>query len=342
MPLLRGRHPREMRPRDARARGVAHAEAQRIARVATDRCIDGAGAARHAEHDGPVFAITVRACNWRTRSRLGGERLGDDHQARGVGIQSMHDSRARHVRQRAAQCASRPLSSVPAPVTRRGVHDQSGRLVDHDDMVVLVHERERHRLRAYRLFASGAGGGSTSIRSPSDKFVALANRAAIDADGRVLDPLLEAAARHVGHQSRQGLVQPLAGMTRVDTEAPRERRIAIRVGVVDSPRAERPSPDDILRVLQEDGIRDGSPFRTADRAAGGRGSRRCSRPRCSPAAAGSASTFGSRRPDRQLGRGQIVRRGPRWNWAMAPGRRRATVTRSSSRAIRSAGMRSRR
>ena len=44
------------------------------------------------------------------------------------------------------QCASSALTRVPVGVAGRGMDDQPGRLVDHDEVLVLEHDAERDGL----------------------------------------------------------------------------------------------------------------------------------------------------------------------------------------------------
>ena len=67
--------------------------------------------------------------------------LGDHQQPRGVAVQAVHDPGAVRVITAGGAVRER-LRKRPALMPARGVHDHPGRLVDHDQGVVLVCNRE--------------------------------------------------------------------------------------------------------------------------------------------------------------------------------------------------------
>jgi hypothetical protein len=77
---------------------------------------------------------------------MGRLRLGDHQQTRGVAVQAMDDPGpllpAEQGPDRAA--LAEPVGERPIRVTRSGVDDQAGRLVDHREPLVLVHNHEIH------------------------------------------------------------------------------------------------------------------------------------------------------------------------------------------------------
>src|SRR5881397_2233426 len=102
---------------------------------ACDRApLDGAG-------ESPVREITLR----------------DDEQPRGVAVETMHDAGpalARAFRQRRPSPHEHVHETV-APVAGTGVHDESRRLVEHREMLVLVDEIQRsveRRVTAWGFF----------------------------------------------------------------------------------------------------------------------------------------------------------------------------------------------
>lgn len=87
--------------------------------------------------------------------------------------------------------------------------DEAGRLVDDDDRVVLVDDRQRHRLRRERELLGQQLGQQLDRRAERHGLPDLRRRAA-DAHAVRLDPLLQAAARELGKQLRERLVEALA------------------------------------------------------------------------------------------------------------------------------------
>ena len=93
--------------------------------------------------------------------------LGDDHQSRRAAVEPMHDARPLLAAD-AAQIVDMMQQRVDqraAGVAGRRMHDHSGRLVDDDEIAVLVDDRQRQRLRLRRRSAAGSGM-STVIDCP--------------------------------------------------------------------------------------------------------------------------------------------------------------------------------
>ena len=76
--------------------------------------------------------------------------LGDHQEAARVLVEPVHDARPPHAadaRQAVAAMGDERVDERAARMPRRRMHDEPGRLVDHDEVVVLVDDRERDRLR---------------------------------------------------------------------------------------------------------------------------------------------------------------------------------------------------
>jgi len=91
------------------------------------------------------------------------------------------------------------------------MHDEAGRLVDDDDGVVLVDDVQFHRFRRVGRILG------RRLRHDGDRLVAIGRalalrRLAVDEDVAFVEPLLQAAARELGHQPGHDLVQPLAAV----------------------------------------------------------------------------------------------------------------------------------
>jgi hypothetical protein len=97
------------------------------------------------------------------------------------------------------------------------MHHQAGRLVDHQDMLVLVNDVQVHRLRREsRIFRR-------FLRRDDNAFVAVgrvlaAGRLAVDQDMAAVEPQLQAAARKLRHQAGDDLVEALAARVGLELE----------------------------------------------------------------------------------------------------------------------------
>ena len=86
--------------------------------------------------------MTLRACSWRTRSVCAASVLRDDQEAARVLVEAVHDAGARHAGER-GRVREQGVEQRSAPVAAAGVHDQPRRLVDDEERVVFVDDRER-------------------------------------------------------------------------------------------------------------------------------------------------------------------------------------------------------
>ena len=107
-----------------------------------------------------------------------------------------------------------------ARMPRRRMHDEPGRLVDHDEVVVLVDDRERDRLRL-RLGRHRRRHDERDARARARLERRIAHDGVVDGDAPVADQRLQAAARQVGEGARQDAVEPLRrAIVRDDEIAP--------------------------------------------------------------------------------------------------------------------------
>ena len=144
------------------------------------------------------------------------DRARDDHRAARVLVEPMHDARARDAREFRVAVQQRVEQRAVAVAGAR-VHDEPGRLVDHDHGVVLVQDRERQRLRL--VGERGAGRvGHEHDAFPAGELALRRGRRAVDADAAVVDPRLQAAAGVLGQEARERLVEAQPGAFRRDDE----------------------------------------------------------------------------------------------------------------------------
>jgi hypothetical protein len=104
---------------------------------------------RHAREDGQILLLDVARLKLRGECVVRLIILGHDDDAAGVAVEPMHDTGPRRpatATERAevmGECAGQ--RSFPMPL--RGVDDHAGCFIDHDDRVILVHDRKRDILR---------------------------------------------------------------------------------------------------------------------------------------------------------------------------------------------------
>jgi hypothetical protein len=160
---------------------------------------------------------------------LGGERraerrvraiaLGDDHRAAGVLVEPVDDAGA----ERAADPAEVPamkqqrVDQRAAGMSGRGMHDQAGRLVDGDQVGVLVQHGERQVL-GDQLDRLGGRDVDLDRVAGAHPLAGLGDRRAMDPDLRAVDQPLDPGARQRGDDRGDQRVDPLAGTLGVDGE----------------------------------------------------------------------------------------------------------------------------
>ena len=138
-PVAGRRRPAVRRPRPSAVRSL---------RVAPDGRLDPADrrgdAALHQRQVGLADAARLELGHQR---RLGGVVAGDDQQARGVAVEAVDDARPRDARDAAVVVAARQqgVDERAPPVPGRRVDDQAGRLVDDQQVVVLVDDLDLDR-----------------------------------------------------------------------------------------------------------------------------------------------------------------------------------------------------
>src|SRR6185437_4302403 len=127
-------------------------------RVAADRRVDDPSRSRRGAPDKREIAALERAGATMVGELLGESAmrligLGDDHQPARILVEAMHDAGPRHpadAREALAAMGDQRIDESSLPVAGAGVHDEAGRLVDHDQRVVLVEDVERDLLRTER------------------------------------------------------------------------------------------------------------------------------------------------------------------------------------------------
>ena len=153
---------------DRLAAALAHRHLVARARVAVDRLVDGAARpVRHAPDEGQIAALAAARCGRgrRTGRRAPGGRGRSWRPPSGRWCPCRAGARCRAASPRrcpdrlAPQWAISALTSVPVQLPAAGMDHQAGRLVDDDEVVVLVDDVERDVLRpAARRLCGGRQG----------------------------------------------------------------------------------------------------------------------------------------------------------------------------------------
>ena len=121
----------------------------------------------------------------------------------------MHDAGARNGGE-LRRVVQQGIQQRALPVAAARMHHQAGRLVDDEDVRVLVQDRQRDVLRLlHRLFRQGSGFQRDAFAAPH---LALGiGRRIVQTDFSLFHPGGKAAARMFGQQPRQRLVEAQAG-----------------------------------------------------------------------------------------------------------------------------------
>ena len=154
--------------------------------------------------------------------------FGHDQEAARILVQAMHDARARdggELRSVVQQCVGKRAVAVAAA----RVNDQAGRLVDHQYRLVLVHDRQRQRLRRERG-SSGIGQWMHQDMLAAADLAARVRRLACEQYAAGVDPGADPAARVLGQQLCERPIQPHA--REVDGYGQRETVAGRCVGVI--------------------------------------------------------------------------------------------------------------
>ena len=128
--------------------------------------------------------------------------LGHDEQAGGVLVEPMHDARPLHAadaRQAVAAMGDERVHERAGLMSRRRVDDQPGRLVDDDEVVVLVHDGKIDGFRL-RLGRHRGGLDEHELRAGDRPSIGIERRDAVDRYTAVPDERLQPARERSGHR----------------------------------------------------------------------------------------------------------------------------------------------
>ena len=130
-----------------------------IRRIAADRRVNPAPGLHDAPDQRDVFLLDLAIVKLARQLLMRGVVLGDDHQARGAAIEPVHDARPFLAADAAeiVDVMEQRVHQRAARVAGGRMHDHAGRLVDDDDVAVLVDDRQRQRFRAAAPASTGSG-----------------------------------------------------------------------------------------------------------------------------------------------------------------------------------------
>src|SRR5690625_91619 len=185
-----------------------HRLADAVARMPSDRRVHGAAGDQGALDHGLVLPGHLVPRKHGHQARVRGQRPRHHHQAGGVLVQAVHDARARQVGQRRI-VVQQPVQQRAVGVAGARVHDQAGRLGQHQQVGILVADVQVHGLRAQGHFR-------LQLRLQDDDLAAVHALArygggAVDMHAAGLDPRRQPRSRIIGEHLRQSPIQALSG-----------------------------------------------------------------------------------------------------------------------------------
>jgi hypothetical protein len=121
----------------------------------------------------------------------------------------MNDAGARE-RGQCRRMVEKRVQQRPVAIAAAGMHDQSRRLVDDQNGVVFVHDRELDRLRGVGNRPRFNGHIDDDPLSAAESLLTLGDRA-VERDTACIDPILEPAPRMLGTEPRERLVEAQPG-----------------------------------------------------------------------------------------------------------------------------------
>ena len=173
-----------------------------------DRRVNGAARGYHAVYDGLVFTLDRALLQRFNEVLVRPEAARDHHQPGRILVQPVHNAGPRDAAEPGVEVQQR-VDQRAVCVPGRGVNHQARGLVQHDNVFILVHDVQRHRLR------SNLATLVVRLKIQLQRFIARKPcpglyRGTIQQDPAVTDPLLQSAARVFREHARQCCVQPLS------------------------------------------------------------------------------------------------------------------------------------
>ena len=173
-----------------------------------DRLVDGAAALDLAAYQRLVVAFDGARLQLAHEVGLRFQRLGDNHQAARILVEAVHDAGARDVVQ-LRQVVQQGVEQGAAPVAVARMDDESGRLVEDEQRLVLIDDIERNVLGRRRLGPFVRRLGDADLLAAPEFVLGLGERGAGHVDAPFADPALQPAARMLRQQAGENLVETL-------------------------------------------------------------------------------------------------------------------------------------
>ncbi len=180
---------------------------------------------RHAPDEGEIAALQRAGAavigELRGQPPVRAVGLGDDHQAGGVLVEPVHDARPLHAAdagQAVAAMGDQRVDQRARPVAGGRMHDEAARLVDDDEVVVLVDDGERDGLAfgLRRLRPRGTADGDRL--AGVDAVAGIADRAPADRDFAVEDEGFQSRPRQIADFRREEAVEPFTRLALGDDD----------------------------------------------------------------------------------------------------------------------------
>ena len=197
--------------RQRRATALLHRHLRALGAVSADGLVHHTATGHRAHAYGAILAGDPPRFQITHQMRVSGDRLGDQQQAAGVLVEAMQDPAARQFG-KCRQIGQQAVLQRAGRIARPGVYDEAGRLVDHQHIAVFVHDAERHgfRLSAVRRFRGcDFEHHPLAGQHPGTRF----RQGIIEPHVAIENPLLDAAARVIGQQAGQHLIEPVTILT---------------------------------------------------------------------------------------------------------------------------------
>ena len=189
-----------------------------VPRVASDVAFDPAlGRTRHPPDHCLVGPIDRAVGELPGKAGQDGLGLGGDHQARSVLVQPVDDPRsslAADAGKALAAMGDQRIHQCAVRIAGGGVDDQAGRFVDHDQILVLEDDFQRHRLRRGRSVGRLGKDDGENLARPG--LVRGLCRSSPDRDLSRLDQSLDSASRKLRQPACQRAVDAFAGLDRLE------------------------------------------------------------------------------------------------------------------------------
>jgi len=168
--------------------------------------------ARRAPDDGLIGALDGMRGELLGQAAHGALGLGHHQQAARVLVKTVDDTRARHAAdsgKRIAAMGEERIDQRAVEIARRGMHNQTCRFVDDEQVGILMNDDERYGLRL-RFGRSGQGNVDHENLARFDPLVGVSYRFPGERDAALRDKALQPRTRKLAEVCSQEMVEPPA------------------------------------------------------------------------------------------------------------------------------------